>query len=315
MEIKEKSKNEQIDNLTEETESTFKEIKKSLVTGAIIILCFLVLYCGYALIKKNIKNTDETYQNMEEQTEQYIDNESLLEKMYPESIIVEKGDDFILEYWPKNVKEPFCRCREITETGELDWSKDIAVKGYWDPGRGYSPHNEEQGFQTFVAREVGTFYICDPYQEKNLCKVTVVEKTMEEKEEIQNDVNTQKNSVNGNKAECEIIVKNNLPEEFKYTSSFGKWYSSCKVHKADVIQKNGNVLIQLLCEKTFDEKNGASAECYIVWKLYDDQNIVVDSGRVSKHNISVNEMFTETIHIFKDLAPKKYILEFSELQL
>ncbi len=246
-------------------------------------------------------------------------------QLSPEEITVEAGEVFQINYSPAygfSTIRPPLQTQEVID-GEFVWSSELNDVHNYD----YVSDDIETdlpGIETLVINKIGTYFISVRWPlggQSNTCKVNVVEnkeRIIEEKkktEEIQTEEKVSvKESINKDK-ESQIIVKNQLPAEFKFMSSSGKWYSSCKVHKVDVIQKNGSVLIELLCEKTFDEKMGASAECYFVWKLYDDQNIVVDSGHVSKYNISVNERFTETICIFKDLAPKKYILEFSELQL
>lgn len=282
-------------------------MKKLRVMILCVVACMLILNAcsGTADKQTKVKETGS-------------DIEKVQLKLSCNDITIESGEVFFIR--------ATCEGDADIPAEEIRWEYTpqrarIVYKNWdWNPITGDNTRDKDPLIGTeFKGCEPGDgeLYVVDSSGNiiSDVCKITVVENE-EPAEEISEEekVQTEQPIIN-NKEKPQIIIKNPLPAEFRFMSSSGKRYSACKVHKADVIQKNGHILIELLCEKTYDENMGASAECYFVWKLYDEQNVVVDSGSVAKYNVSVNERFTETIYIFKDLQPGTYNLEFSEKQL
>ncbi len=270
---------------------------KKLIT---VCLCLLI-----SLTLISCSNTESTNVSNEPKPDEIINW-----VISPEEITVELGEEFQIEYSPKDKERPLFYYQKENGERETSDTRILRYGGDWDPNKGLI-NTDEPGFETFQAVALGTTYIfveigIDEKSTTNRCKVNVVEKKTDE---------TQASTTKENKPNISVVLKNNLPQDVHWIGSRGDKYSTCTIREAKVNVTSEKITLDLLCEKTFDFKGGASMNCTMNWKLYDSSNVVVGSGMITKHNINLNEKFSESIYITNTskLAPGTYTLAFTDV--
>ncbi|MBE7006626.1 MAG: hypothetical protein E7424_05700 [Ruminococcaceae bacterium] len=112
----------------------------------------------------------------------------------------------------------------------------------------------------------------------------------------------------------EINLKNSLPCSVDYTS-FKSLTTTCQVTSFDYeigywYDGKASVELSISGSKTYDEEGDSySRGVEVGWKLYDDKEIVVDSGTFWSSDIKVGESFKDASTYVSDLAPGTYTLE------
>ena len=113
--------------------------------------------------------------------------------------------------------------------------------------------------------------------------------------------------------DCELTLPE-FPKESVY-SGFGGIYSKATVNKIDyefTEDWDGEIRLTLYVtgEKTYDNEGEKNEEsCFIKWKLYDEEDYVVESGTLLTSELRVGEKFKDAKEIIYSLKPGKYRLE------
>lgn len=116
----------------------------------------------------------------------------------------------------------------------------------------------------------------------------------------------------------ETVVQ--LPEVSKiisYYDIFGRVYYSCNVTAISYKVVGNNLYLYFDLEKIYDARgNDYSDYCLVAWKLYDENNYVVDSGTYFSNNLTVGEKIKNgQDYSFNSIEPgKTYRLEIVDVK-
>ncbi len=118
-----------------------------------------------------------------------------------------------------------------------------------------------------------------------------------------------------NNYKIEIVLRTELPVEVKYSLSSGRVYTKCNITSFSYEEgywSNGSASMTLHFsgEKTYDRDGDSNdSYCHFGWKLYNEDEVVVDSGSVYTDKVSVGEKFADATCYVSDLSPGTYYLD------
>lgn len=94
---------------------------------------------------------------------------------------------------------------------------------------------------------------------------------------------------------CTINLGTSLPQTISYYTYSGSKQSSCSVTEVSFEVSGDDLYIYFTGRKTYDSRgSGQSDSCKIGWKLYDNNNNVIDSGTAYTLSIATGEGFVKT---------------------
>lgn len=120
-----------------------------------------------------------------------------------------------------------------------------------------------------------------------------------------------------NNMTIDISLTSALPTEISNHSYNGDVSSICVIddfsyETATWINGKASVLMKIAGVSTYSDGNNFMQYCNVGWKLYNQDNSVVDSGMFMVNQVSVGERFIDIQNYAKNLSPGSYRLELFE---
>ncbi len=245
---------------------------------------------GYATVYAKSSNN-----KMESCRVTVTDIEAISVELDEEEIVLEVGETYKLNatIFPSNTTDKTL----IWDCSSMDGSFKVSSNGT---------------VTAIAPTNVGRVYVRTSNFMSDSCRVIVKDSTTND-DYVEESTSKKQPS---KKAEIKIVLKNKLPEvltDYDYKDNID---SVCKITNFEyeisdyTHQEEQTATLYFTGEKVHD-KNGEnySSAVHISWKLYDEEDYVVDSGTALSTDLKIGEKFKKAKTYAFDLLPGTYYLE------